>query len=97
MFLFANASLWSVWEPERGKQGATMCKPMCIRGSGFVPEPVPSSSISEASLKAFMELSMASVELKISENKGYPEKIDKQMNDEGFQGVHHVRTRSGLW
>ena len=48
-------------------------------------------------LKAFMELSMASVELKISENKGYPEKIDKQMNDEGFQGVHHVRTRSGLW
>ena len=35
---------------------------------------------------------MASVELEISENKGYPEKIDKQMNDEGFQGVHHVRT-----
>lgn len=94
MFLFANASLWSVWEPERGKQGACA---MCIRGSGFVPEPVPSSSISEASLKAFMELSMASVELEISENKGYPEKIDKQMNDEGFQGVHHVRTRSGFW
>lgn len=40
---------------------------------------------------------MASVELEISENKGYPEKIDKQMNDEGFQGVHHVRTRSGFW
>ena len=51
----------------------------------------------EAGCMAFMELSMASVELEISENKGYPEKIDKQMNDEGFQGVHHVRTRSGFW
>lgn len=93
LFLFANASLWS------GNRRETGCNH--VRWASGDLGLSQNQFHLPASLKhlpglygAFHDISGAEI---TSENKGYPEKIDKQMNDEGFQGVHHVRTRSGFW